>query len=177
MSWKQLKDFYVYTYYENDVPYYVGMGSKGRVTQKHLYVNVPLFENIKILDGLSYEDACKKEIELISLYGREDLGTGSLKNLSPGGPTQKSGWKQSLQSKLKISLGNKGKKRSVEAREKLKKPKSKEHIENIRKANLGRPDDGRNQKISETMKGRPWSQARRDAQNNRKLKENSNVMA
>jgi len=32
---------------------------------------------------------------------------------------------------------------------------------------MGRIDDGRNQKISETKKGQPWSAARREAQNRR----------
>lgn len=37
--------------------------------------------------------------------------------------------------------------------------------EKIRKANLGRKDDGRNAKISEAKKNKPWSQARCDAYN------------
>jgi hypothetical protein len=46
MSWKHLKGYYVYTYYEGETPYYVGMGMNNRVVHKHLYVTVPLFENI-----------------------------------------------------------------------------------------------------------------------------------
>lgn len=177
MSWKKLNGYYVYTYYEGDTPYYVGMGMKKRVTQKHLYVTVPLFENIKIIDNLTQQEAWNKEIELIALYGREDLGKGTLKNLTNGGPTQKSGWNQSSQAKIKISLGNKGKIRTDEHRKNYSKPKSAEHIEKIRLANIGRPVDGRYQKISKTTKGRPWSEARREAQNKKKIEENSHVMA
>lgn len=38
-----------------------------------------------ILDDLTWEDACKKEIEFITLYGRRDINTGSLVNLTNGG--------------------------------------------------------------------------------------------
>ena len=38
-----------------------------------------------IYDGLSWEDACIKEIELIKHYGRRDLGLGTLVNMTDGG--------------------------------------------------------------------------------------------
>jgi hypothetical protein len=38
-----------------------------------------------IEDGLLWEDACKREQELIIHYGRRDLGTGTLVNLTAGG--------------------------------------------------------------------------------------------
>jgi len=49
----------------------------------------------------------------------------------------------------------------------ISKPKTKEHSEKNRQANLGRVDNGRNLKISQTMKGKPWSEARRLAQQNK----------
>jgi hypothetical protein len=157
MSWHTLTDYYVYTYFDsNQNPYYVGMGKGNRVVQKHLYVSVPLFENIHITDKLTQQEAWNKEIELIALYGREDLGTGPLKNLTKGGPTQKSGWNQSPVAKEKISAGNKGKVRTSDQRQRYKKPKSKEHSEKIRQANIGRKDDGRYEKIKETMKLKRW---------------------
>jgi hypothetical protein len=39
----------------------------------------------------------------------------------------------------------------------------------IVKANLGRKDDGRYLKTSQTMKGRPWSEARRLAQQQKQV--------
>lgn len=157
MSWKDLKDYYVYIYHDlSDKPYYVGMGCKNRVVQRHLYVCVPEFERIKIIDGLSQQEAWDKEIELIDLYGREDLGRGPLKNLTNGGPTQKSGWNHSEVAKQKISAGNKGKTRSIEQRQNYKKKKSKDHIEKIRLANIGRPNDGRYLKIGKIMSLKKW---------------------
>jgi hypothetical protein len=38
-----------------------------------------------ILDDLTWEEACKKEKEFIALYGRKDLGKGTLVNLTDGG--------------------------------------------------------------------------------------------
>ena len=189
MAWKQYQGFYVYTYFDgNNTPYYVGMGQKKRMIQKHLYVAVPVLENIKVIDKLTQQEAWDKEIELIAQYGREHLGTGPLKNLTPGGPTQKSGWAQSKEARLKISLGNSGKIRTEIHKQNYRKPKTAEHANKIRLANLGRKDDGRSkkgaatvdykiandaeyaervqamrQKQSKDRQGKPWGLARREA--------------
>jgi len=172
MSWKNFTGYYVYTYLdENLTPYYVGMGCKNRVIAKHLYVTVPSFDKIIVEDNLMQQQAWDREIELIAQYGREHLGTGPLKNLTEGGPTQKSGWTHSTQTKEQISIKNTGKIRTLEHRKNYCKSKTIEHSEKIRQANLGRKDDGRYLKISQTMKGRPWSEARRLAQQNKNIKE------
>lgn len=172
MSWKNFTGYYVYTYLdENLKPYYVGMGCNNRMIAKHLYVKVPNFDNIIVEDNLTQQQAWDKEIELIALYGREHLGTGPLKNLTEGGPTQKSGWTHSSQTRKMISIKNTGKIRTLEHKENYSKPKTAEHAEKIRQANLGRADDGRYSKISQSMKGRPWSEARRLAQQNKNIKE------
>ena len=172
MSWKNFTGYYVYTYLdENLTPYYVGLGCKNRVIAKHLYVTVPSFDKIIVEDNLTQQQAWDREIELIAQYGREHLGTGPLKNLTEGGPTQKSGWAHSTQTKEQISIKNTGKIRTLEHRKNYCKPKTVEHSEKIRQANLGRKDDGRYLKISQTMKGRPWSEARRLAQQNKNIKE------
>jgi len=50
-----------------------------RIVKKHGFKAEILFDNI------SWEDACKKEIELIKFYGRKDIKEGSLVNLTNGG--------------------------------------------------------------------------------------------
>jgi len=64
-----------------------------------------------MVDNLNWEDACKKEIEFIELYGRRDLNKGTLVNLTDGGE----------------DIANP----SNEIIEKLKKPKTEEHKKNI----------------------------------------------
>lgn len=171
-NWKKYNKHYVYTYLKDGMPYYVGMGKDNRYRVEHLYVDVPAQENINVVDNLTEVQAWNLEIKLIAEHGRISNGTGILENLTNGGKTQKSGWNQSRQAKEAISEGNTGKIRTAEHKKNYSGPKSAEHANNIRLANLGRPDDGRNAKISATMKGRPWSQARRDAQN-RKIRENA----
>jgi hypothetical protein len=190
MSWQKYQGYYVYTYLdENSKPYYVGMGTKNRVIAKHIYVTVPKFDRIVVEDGLTQQAAWDKEIELIALYGREHLGTGPLKNLTPGGPTQKSGWAQSKLAKEKISLGNRGNVRSEEHKKNYRKPKTTEHAAKISAANIGRADDGRYEKIGKTMSLKRWynngqvSKMFEPGQEisgfypGRKLKENAHVVA
>jgi hypothetical protein len=86
------------------MPFYVGIGMddalirayedrKGRrsewwlrIAKKHEFSVDILFEDISI------EEAKKKEIEFIQLYGRENLGTGTLINQTNGGDGM-NGWK------------------------------------------------------------------------------------
>ena len=92
MSWRTLRKYYVYTYYKNNKPYYVGMGQNNRVIAKHKYVKVPKWNNIKIVDNLSEAQAAELEKQLIEHYGLRCNNTGILENLRAGRKTQKSGW-------------------------------------------------------------------------------------
>jgi hypothetical protein len=58
----------------------------------------------------SYESALKKEVELISLYGRINISTGTLANLTDGGKGM-SGFTHTQESRKKMSLSKSGKKK------------------------------------------------------------------
>ena len=76
----------------NDV-FYVGIASRSdrpiskkyRNSHWHNVVNKAGFNAEIIVDGISIEDAKELECLLISCYGRADLGTGKLVNLTSGG--------------------------------------------------------------------------------------------
>ena len=157
---------------DKNEPFYVGIGlddipkrayeTKKRRSQwwnnivnKYGYSVDILFENVTI------EFAKEKEKEFISLYGRIDLGTGTLCNQTDGGDGI-NGWKASIETKLKMSEAaktrgtfmlnnpkviakransNRGKKRTPIQCERLAAwqrgiPKDKEQIEKMRATKL-----------------------------------------
>lgn len=149
--------FYVYQYVtEYNVPYYIGKGSKNRIREKHCNTVVPKKEYRQYIDtGLTEEEACLLENKLIRQYGRKIDG-GLLDNIKLNRWACTTGWKHSAETKKKISEKNTGKVRSAVAIQNYTKPKSAEHIEKIRLANIGRIDDGRYAKISETKSKQRW---------------------
>lgn len=88
---------YVYRHIRLDKnePFYIGIGSDKKYKRAHStkdrnkywnnIVKKSLYKVEIIFDNLTWEDACKKEIEFIELYGRKDLGLGTLCNLTNGG--------------------------------------------------------------------------------------------
>lgn len=148
---------YVYRHIRLDKnePFYIGIGSKegfyrayekrkrnkiwNDITSKSDYSVDILFEDI------SWEDACKKEIEFIKLYGRINNKTGVLCNLTDGGDGIY-GVVRSVEHREKLRIANTGKIVSQETREKL------------RKANLGKKQSKETkQKRSDSLKGRKLS--------------------
>ncbi len=123
-----MNNFYVYAYLREDgTPYYIGKGKERRAWEQHRQngkgVHTPNdYKRIVLLyENLVESEALKKEIELIAQHGRQDLGTGILKNKTDGGEgssgtSQETNWKKGSsrrgkshneQTKKKISEANK----------------------------------------------------------------------
>jgi len=129
--------YYVYGYYlEDDTPFYIGMGHGNRMVchtwpskrneRKTIFYNklnklinncIPYYYK-KIYEDLSIEDAIKFEMELISEFGRKDLKTGILYNLTDGGEGHKN-YKRSLETIEKVRQKNTGKVRTDEFKSRL----------------------------------------------------------
>jgi hypothetical protein len=171
--------FYTYLWLRDDgTPYYAGKGSGKRAFVLHGHHLKPpkVRENILIQEWPDEAGALEGEKLLIAIYGRKDIGTGCLRNLTDGGenPPKRSflGCKHSDESKernrlshlnpsaetrAKISAAGIGRIASEETRKKMsasQKGKTK-----------GRPCTlDRALKASLALKGRPWSESRRKAQ-------------
>jgi len=150
--------FYVYQYInEFGNPYYIGKGSGRRMHVEHKHTKLPeINRRIIVKDGLTNDEAKSLEKQLIQQYGRKVDG-GILDNIKINQWACYTGWKHSDETKQKISLGNKGKKRTPEQRKNYKgTTTTKEHAEKVRQANLGRADDGRYVKIGLTKSKQRW---------------------
>jgi hypothetical protein len=99
-----LDTYYTYLYLRDDgTPYYVGKG-KGRRVSRTVGRHRPPFDSSRIIlqEFSSEPDAIFAERFLISLYGRKDLSTGCLINMTDGGEGA-SGRTPTLQQRLKVS--------------------------------------------------------------------------
>jgi hypothetical protein len=95
--------YFVYVYSaDNGTAYYVGKGSLKRVFMKH-DVPVPRPELIQKFSFATEQEAWETEIQLISLFGRQQDG-GTLLNLSTGGKSGMAGVVQSECLKQRRSL-------------------------------------------------------------------------
>ena len=79
--------FYTYMWLrENGTPYYVGKGSGRRAYLKRTHrFNPPPLGRIVFYIAKDEDDAFETEVSLIWYYGRKDLGTVCLRNLTDGG--------------------------------------------------------------------------------------------
>jgi hypothetical protein len=81
-----MTQYYTYIYYDSDwMPYYVGKGKGNRAHEDHRHITVPSKDHITIQNRESESLAFEAEKILITLFGRQDLGTGPLLNVDEGG--------------------------------------------------------------------------------------------
>jgi len=178
--------FYTYMWLREDgTPYYVGKGLGRRAfrthwtgTRKH---SAPVKERIVIYLAESETDAFETETALIWYYGRKDLGTGILRNLTEGGDGP-AGQVFSASTRQKMSAAKLGKpstrKNWVPTEDYHRKQSaakmgntsalghkvSAEVRRRLSEANLGRKvSEETRRRLRVANKGKPWSQARRDA--------------
>ena len=116
-----------------------------------------------IIDNISYEEAKLKEIEFIKIYGRKDLGCGTLVNLTNGGDGVE-GMKHTSKTKEKLRSQNIGKKSSDETKKKISESNKGHSVTNETKSKISNSEKGKiysedtRKKISEGHKGqKPWN--------------------
>lgn len=168
--------------------FYIGIGSdknynranskSGRNKYWKRIINKVGYEIEIICDNISWKEALDIEIKLIKQYGRKDLNEGTLVNMTNGGDGGDTsiyidydkrnisginngmyGKSHSEKSKLKVSIGNKGKTAWNSGLSKETSPILKMVGEKVKKAMKGRingpASDETKRKQSEALKGKP----------------------
>ena len=147
--------YYTYAYLREDrTPYYIGKGTGNRIYSTNRRIKPPKDKSkvIYLKQNLTEEEAFRHEIYMIAVFGRKDLGTGILQNLTDGGEGV-GGRILSQESRRKISASSKGKTFSEEHKMKIGAASKgrntmlgKTHSEETRK------------KMSEERKGKTFSE-------------------
>lgn len=117
---------YRHTRLDTNKVFYIGIGkdierafsNKKRNKYWNNIVNKTEYEVQVLKKDLSWEDACELERVLIYWYGRNDLGLGTLVNMTDGGDGCV-GFVITDEYRDKISNANKGKKRSQEQKDRI----------------------------------------------------------
>lgn len=163
---------YLYRHIRKDKnePFYIGIGSDDKYLRAYDFKQNrrnTIWNKISskteiiveiILDDLTWEQACKKEIEFITLYGRKDKCLGTLSNLTDGGEGAV-GYIVSEEKKLFLSENFKGeknpfynKKHTKESLEKLSNSLKNREVWN--KGKKGIYSEEVLKKMSESSKGK-----------------------
>lgn len=124
-----MNDYYTYAYLREDrTPYYIGKGRGKRIyCRKRRLCSIPKDKSriIFLKQNLTEQEAFNHEIYMIAVFGRKDLGTGILRNLTDGGEGA-SGAVRTKEFKDNLRKINIGKKLSED------------HIEKLRILNMGK---------------------------------------
>jgi hypothetical protein len=164
--------YYVYAYLRSDgTPYYIGKGKEARAFAKSTNHYPPEDKSriVFIKENLDEYEALDLEKRMIRWYGRKDLGTGILRNLTDGGEGS-SGSVRSEETKRKISEVRKNRKSSEETKRKI----SEANKGNKNRSGHKHSEETR-RKISEATKKQSEDTRRKrsEAQKGRKLSEES----
>ena len=124
------KKYVIYRHLKpNGEVFYIGIGSEKRAYQKNprsdfwkRVVSIHGYEVQILKSDLTWEDACELEILLISWYGRRNLNTGTLVNMTEGGDGSV-GYSPSEESRRRKSEKMKGVPKSEKARKNMNKSK------------------------------------------------------
>jgi group I intron endonuclease len=153
--------YYTYAYLREDkTPYYIGKGQGKRIYSKQKHIKPPKDKSriIYLKQNLTEAEAFRHEIYMIDVFGRIDLGTGILHNLTDGGEGP-SGAIRSDETRKKLSERQKGEKNhnygkthSEETLKKLSVSKSGENNPNYGKTH----SEETRIKMSEAQKGKKW---------------------
>lgn len=160
--------YYVYSYLREDLsPYYIGKGTKGRAyASANHRIKAPKDKSrIHILkNNLTEQEAYEIERLYILMFGRKDLGTGILRNLTDGGDGPV-GYKATPEQKRKIALSRMGDKHplygvspSQETREKQRQSLKGKYTKEKNPMYGQTHTDKNRKKISERHKGVPKSE-------------------
>ena len=100
--------FYVYAFLREDgTPYYIGKGQGNRAWGKRQFRPADDSRISILTETLTETEAFSEEIRHIQFYGRKDLGTGILRNLTDGGEGA-SGYKHTPEALAKLSVAMSG---------------------------------------------------------------------
>ncbi len=143
---------------DKNEPFYVGIGSdttyyrsKRETKRNKIWNDIRKKCEIRseiVLDDLTWEEACIKEIEFVRLYGRIDRKTGCLANLTDGGDGYLN---PSDEVRSKLVASKKGSNNPM-----FGKTFSEEHRKHHSQALKGRiVSQETREKISEAQKGKP----------------------
>ena len=168
--------YYTYAYLREDrTPYYIGKGKEDRIYSKQKNIKPPKDKSriIFLKKNLTEEEAFKHEIYMIDVFGRKDLGTGILHNMTNGGEGG-SGRVLSEETRRKLSDANRGKNhpnygKTTSLETKAKMSASKKNMSDETRAKYSAANAGENHpfygkthspetraKYSAARKGRKW---------------------